>query len=558
MEAPIKNLTKAASVIEFVRQLGVVDFCLCAGARNSPFITLIDENRSLLETQGQVFSFFEERSAAFFALGRSQQSQRPVVIITTSGTAATELISAAVEAYYTQTPLIFITADRPPSYRKTGAPQSIEQIGIFSHYSLPTIDVDQDLGGLRNLSWSQKIPLHLNVCFDEPLLQGAIPQLNLLSERQTTDPATPTWDLKTQSPAPLEPSYSALQDFLNSCKNPLFIVSGLSPQERPAVVAALKDFSGCWWIETLSGLRGHPELEPNRLQSGERLVQYLLEKKVFDGVVRIGSVPTTRVWRDLEERFRLPVLTLSDSGFSGLARQSTVLPLAQLGEVIEHWRTNKAHGAAADSRSHALATRWRELDRDLAQKINELILAHPHSELHLVKKLSQLVDERPLYLGNSLPVREWDWVAQATLATAVAGNRGANGIDGQLSSFFGWKPPGQHSWALLGDLTTLYDLSAPWILSQLRADNQSFTLVIMNNSGGQIFKPMFGRDAFINKHSLGFSGWAQMWGLSYSCLEELELPMSQTPPHILELRPSEQETLALRTEIEQLWKTHLL
>ncbi|MEY4617500.1 MAG: 2-succinyl-5-enolpyruvyl-6-hydroxy-3-cyclohexene-carboxylic-acid synthase [Pseudomonadota bacterium] len=546
------NLTKAAEVIEFVRSLGVVDFCLCAGARNSPFITVLDENRILLEKSGQLYSFFEERSAAFFALGRAQQTQKPVAIITTSGTAATELISTAVEAYYTQTPLIFITADRPPSYRQTGAPQSIEQLGIFSHYSLPTIDLDDDLSALKHLRWSQKIPLHLNVCFSEPLLTGSIPSLC-----QTPRPYNFNDDANKDEKNEFQPSQEetlkALDVFFHQCRNPLFLISGLSTKEQNSVRQSLENFNGAWWIESLSGLRGHPSLEASRIKSGERFIQHLLEKKVFDGVIRIGSVPTTRIWRDLEERFLLPVLTLANSPFSGLARASTMAPLACLSAVVDHYQS-----FATKNFESSLTASWRTLDNELTEKISATLASHPRAELSLVRKLSQLVGEQPLYLGNSLPVREWDWIAQPILSKAVAGNRGANGIDGQLSSYYGWMPKGQQTWALLGDLTTLYDLSAPWILSQLSAEHQNFTLVIMNNSGGQIFQPMFGREAFINKHSLGFSGWAQMWGLSYSCLDRIDSTHLTKPPHILELRPDEQATLALRAEIDRLWKTHLL
>jgi 2-succinyl-5-enolpyruvyl-6-hydroxy-3-cyclohexene-1-carboxylate synthase len=146
-------------------------------------------------------------------------------------------------------------------------------------------------------------------------------------------------------------------------------------------------------------------------------------------------------------------------------------------------------------------------------------------------------------------------VAEPILPSAISGNRGANGIDGQLSTFFGWMPESHHSWALLGDLTTLYDLSAPWILRQLSISS-SWTLAVMNNGGGHIFKPMFGRDAFINRHPYGFEAWADMWGLTYSCLPSLTAGLSDIP-NILELRPSEQQSQTLRTEIENLWKNQL-
>jgi 2-succinyl-5-enolpyruvyl-6-hydroxy-3-cyclohexene-1-carboxylate synthase len=533
------NLHKAAKVIEYVRSLGVVDFCLCAGARNSPFITLLDENRHYLESTGHLYHFFEERSASFFALGRAQQTQRPVAVITTSGTAATELISAAVEAFYTKTPIIFLTADRPPSYRQTGAPQSIEQIGIFTHYAAPTVDIVDDLNVLEKLEWSHQLPLHLNVCFAEPLLQGEIPKLEEGRWATAKSLRDSDLDLDSHSGSLFELKPEAVA-FLSQCKQPLFIVSGLQPNERAFVCNLLKYLKGPWWIESLSGLRGHPDLESGRIKSSERWIQQLMADRVFDGVIRIGSVPTTRVWRDLEERFTLPVLSLTNGSWSGLARSSAVAPLTALSNLCQHF-TDKPHGL---SDSH------QDADLKISAQILWAMKRFPQSQLSLVHHLSQLVGEQPLYLGNSLPVREWDWVAAANLPNAISGNRGANGIDGQLSTFFGWKPQNTHSWALLGDLTTLYDLSAPWVVPQL--NGATWTLAIMNNAGGHIFKPMFGREAFLNRHQLNFKGWAEMWNLSYQCLESLDHGLN-TPPQILELRPCEIQSQLLREEINGLW-----
>lgn len=544
------NLRKAADIIEWVRALGTVDFCLCAGARNSPFITLLDDNKELLQKQGQLFHFFEERCASFFALGRAQKTQRPVAIITTSGTAATEMISAAVEAFYTGTPLIFITADRPSAYRQTGAPQSINQIGIFSHYTLPTVDLENDLEALNQLkAWNQTIPIHLNVCFAEPLLSGPLPRLkeNPTSPLPPPRPVlrTPKEDLSKKVLPAASNAEDTLQGFLNTCKYPLFIVSGLSQKDQDFVAQSLSPVEGAWWIEGLSGLRGDSRLEKRRIQSGERLLQLALEQKQFDGVLRIGSVPTTRIWRDLEERFLVPVLSFSDGHWTGLARTSVLRPLKDLSLACEYYRQKPS------SLEELFQT-----DLELKRRMDGLVEKFPRSELSFVKTLSQMIGSNPIYLGNSLPVREWDGVANAIKPSMIAGNRGANGIDGQLSTFLGWAPEEEHSWALLGDLTTLYDLTAPWIHQQ--QPHQKWTVVIMNNLGGQIFKPLFGRDAFINAHALCFEGWAQMWNLSYQQSSDLlgdRQRLNQKLPQILELRPCATQTQGLREEIENLWKT---
>jgi 2-succinyl-5-enolpyruvyl-6-hydroxy-3-cyclohexene-1-carboxylate synthase len=144
------NLAAARAVIERVRGAGVTDFCVCGGSRNAPLIAVVS---------GNIYTFVDERSAAFFALGRIKRDDRPVAVITTSGTAAAELLPATVEAYYSGAPLVLITADRPARFRGTGAPQSIEQVSLFGVYAATDFD-----------RWNRSTPLHINIEFDEPLI----------------------------------------------------------------------------------------------------------------------------------------------------------------------------------------------------------------------------------------------------------------------------------------------------------------------------------------------------------------------------------------------------
>jgi len=144
------NLDLARRLIDDVRAAGANEFCVCAGSRNAPLLAVLGES---------VYSFVDERSAAFFALGRVKLHGNPVAVVTTSGTAVAELLPAAIEAYYSGIPLILISADRPARFRGTGAPQSIEQVGLFGVYAETSL-----------ANWSRKKPLHLNIEFDEPLL----------------------------------------------------------------------------------------------------------------------------------------------------------------------------------------------------------------------------------------------------------------------------------------------------------------------------------------------------------------------------------------------------
>ena len=157
------NFDLAEKIFEFLRQSLVETIVVCAGARNAPLVM------SLTKTNFRIIPFYEERSAAFFALGLIKNSGRPVAVLTTSGTAVAEILPAAIEATYQGLPLIIVSADRPKAYRQSGAPQSIEQVGIFSKYSEAIYDFDVYSENFH-FDWSFRKPIHLNVCFDEPLI----------------------------------------------------------------------------------------------------------------------------------------------------------------------------------------------------------------------------------------------------------------------------------------------------------------------------------------------------------------------------------------------------
>jgi 2-succinyl-5-enolpyruvyl-6-hydroxy-3-cyclohexene-1-carboxylate synthase len=218
------NVNLAERVISSLLAAGVREFCLCAGARNSPFVRFFESNPNL-----KVYHFFEERSASFFALGRIAATRHPVAVVTTSGTAVAECLAAAVEGTYSSLPLILVTADRPKKYRGSGAPQSIEQVGIFSYYIEASFDLDSSNShlSLAGLSWRK--PIHLNVCFSEPLFDGEIKKIN-----------TPEKEYRQKLPEafPMQ-LISELDQFLGQQK-PVVILSTLPEKSKKSVLTFLK------------------------------------------------------------------------------------------------------------------------------------------------------------------------------------------------------------------------------------------------------------------------------------------------------------------------------
>lgn len=495
------NIDAARQLLARVVERGVREFCVCAGSRNSPLLAVLGAASSL-----QLYSFVDERAAAFFALGRIKLTGNPVAVVTTSGTAAAELLPAAVEARYSALPLVMLTADRPASFRGTGAPQSIEQVGLFGVYA------DTDLA-----AWRGARPLHLNVEFDEPLVDAGLPH---------------GWDTAVVATARGEAHSAA--EVETPFTQPLVLVGELNPTAGPAVEKFLLELGAPVFAEPLSGLRESGRLEHLLLRSGERIVG----RGDFDGVIRIGGVPTLRFWRDLQEhRTDLPVMHFTDVPFTGLTR-GVLHPLASL--------------PAGPKRS--ASSSLIERDREFAREVDRLIDGEPESEVGQLRQLSRHLPEGSrVYLGNSLPIREWDLAAVRDKRFVYAANRGANGIDGQLSTFFGWCDVSAPNTAVIGDLTTLYDLNAPWVVPQL-APGVEFRIVIVNNGGGRIFSrvPSLAvldreiRERVIeNQHDLRFEPWAAMWGLAHGDPSALR--------GVIELRPDLAATRRFWDAYDALW-----
>lgn len=519
------NMQLAQRVLKSLVSSGVREFCLCAGARNAPFVNLFEANPHL-----KVYHFFEERSAAFFALGRIAASRHPVAVITTSGTAVAECLAATVEGTYSSLPLIVITADRPKRYRGSGAPQTIEQVGIFSYYIEASFDLDEENThvSLNGLSW--KKPIHLNCCFAEPLLDGPADQIQV-----------PEREMRTRFPEAIPMQMvDEIHGFLERHR-PVVILSTIPEKARPAVVNFLSRLKAPIYAEGISGLRGHPQLRDLQIKSGDKMITKLIDEGHCDSVFRIGGVPTVRFWRDLEDkRSELPVFSLGYNHYTGLSR--SIPHYDDLDDLVRIEVT-----AAKPPPPEVL-----EFDRQMAAKAEALTQKYPRSEQGLVNALSKHVAGQSIYLGNSLPVRWWDMAANFENAPArVAANRGANGIDGQVSTFLGWSRKETSNWCLIGDLTALYDLSGLWITGQV--ESGPLRIVVLNNGGGMIFRKMFGKEIFLNRHKISFGPWADLWKWNYSSFKEVPPQLELSDRHIIELEVSEEQTDAFSKEWDAQW-----
>jgi 2-succinyl-5-enolpyruvyl-6-hydroxy-3-cyclohexene-1-carboxylate synthase len=538
----------ASDALKWAVAQGVAEFCVCAGSRNGPLLAALSS-----ASGAQSWSFFEERSAAFFALGRARELGRPVAVVTTSGTAVAECLPAAIEAHYEGVPLVFITADRPRRYRGTGAPQSIEQAGLFGAYVSASFDGEADEAAkLHATPWDRLAPFHLNICFEEPLLTSPPATLDLTPKAPSAFSTSRAQGRAAElSERNVEKELGAFSTLVRGWRRPLLVLSRLAPEDR----AAVRDFALRWnapvYAEACSGLREDAALANLRLSSGERL----LPLGGFDGVLRIGGVPTMRFWRDLEDKLAgLPVASLDPRGFSGLSRGGCLR--ASPAEVLPGLEVDRVRGC------EPLFAR----DGDLLSRKLQLFSKMPASEPAIFHHLSRRIPDASLvFLGNSLPIREWDLAADLRdRKHRVEANRGANGIDGQVSTFLGLAEGAREGWGVFGDLTALYDLASLWACDQMTVER--LRLVVINNGGGRIFGrlPAVRRHVeeaarqrfFETRHDLGFEGWAQLWNFGF---ERWNDGLSPHPPgadrSVIEIRPDEQDTARFWSEYDALWES---
>ena len=505
------------SVLEVVTcclRAGVSEFVVCAGARNAALI----EALARAETAGKVrlWRHFEERSAGFFALGRCMETGLPCAVVTTSGTAAAELLPAVIEAHYQCRPLVAITADRPSAFRHSGAPQAIVQPGLFGGYAWQ--------GGFSG--WDGHGPVHLNVELGESFEPASGDFFSQLTSGAFV-PAKQRLDIAALA--------RWLRDDIH--RGIVVLIGGLEPDEQEDVFHFCLDYGAPLVADATSGLR--EALQALAIHDADRI----LKARPPGKILRLGEVPSGRFWRDLEDLPDVAVWSICRNGRPGLARQSQVTQ-GPLERVIPALGVIEAVGDACDLLVGAASR---------AARTVELLECYPDSEPALLRVLSNFAAlGGGVFLGNSLPIREWNCFAQWTSPVkTVRANRGANGIDGQVSTWLGWSADVSDTWAVVGDLTALYDMAAPFVLGQVNCDGR--VLAVINNCGGGIFtrlprlRDMSPRavECMTNSHAADLSGLAALWGMRHlrvRTADDFDRLGVGTMPVLLEIVPDPEQT----------------
>lgn len=497
------NTLWASVLTETLVRLGLRVAVVCPGSRSAPLAIALAQQSGL-----EAIPVLDERSAAFFALGLAKQTGRPVALVCTSGTAGANFYPAVIEARESRVPLLVLTADRPPELRDCNAGQTVDQQKLFGSFvnwyhevATPTAEVSQ-LAYLRQTvihAWERTQrpvagAVHLNLPFRDPL--APVPQPAVLALRESLDEArffaNVGWDDGT-------PELWRSPDWgrsLSSIPSRGIIIAGIAQFPSAAAARAhcraIAQLSSCLGFpvlaEGLSPLRNYARLNPYLVSSYDTLLRdpNLATELAPEGVLRIGEMPTSKELRSWLERTQ-PQQWVVDGGDRNLdpLHLRTVHLRCSVQHLVQHLATSLPSPPAPPT---DYLKRWLQAETDCWQQ-----------QRHTLRSLDSLIEaktawvlsqclppETPLVIANSTAVRyvEWFW-EPGDRAIQPFCNRGANGIDGTLSTALGIAHGNQPSVLLTGDLALLHDTNGFLLRPRLRGH---LTIVLINNRGGGIFE----------------------------------------------------------------------
>lgn len=435
----------------------------------------------------------DERSAGFFAIGLALARREPVVVITTSGTAAAELHAAVVEADLAGVPLVIVTADRPVELHGVGAPQTIDQQHLFGRSVRLFVDLPVAEDAIRS-QWRSHAsrlvaeatagafgpgPVHANVHFREPMV-GPVGELP--AGRADGAP----WHVPGRATRLEERDLEQLRRAIDASQRPL-IVAGGDELRRPGALVGLATSYAIPLVTDGRATRREPDGASVFFADQLVRVREFASRYRPDLVIRVGSLPSSKslgIYLDELVGEGVPELIVSEGReFADPARSASFLYRADPSEVFD---ALFSHSPPARDRSWLES--WIAADGVAAGAIEYCCRADPLSEPAVARcVLRSLGSEDLLVVSSSMPVRDLEWFGGATpAAPRVVANRGANGIDGVTSTVFGAAAGHEgRTVGLLGDLTFFHDLSG--LVFGTEESVPSATLVVLDNGGGGIF-----------------------------------------------------------------------
>ena len=506
-------------------QSGVQDVVISPGSRSTPLAYAFASLKESLN----VYRHVDERAAAFFALGIAKAKGSPVILVCTSGTAAANYFPAIVEAHYSRIPLIVLTADRPHELREVGAPQTINQVRLFgeqvkwsAEFPIPD-EAPQTLPYIeRHTARAAAIalaapmgPVHLNIPFREPLIIDFEQKNKVTTFKSSYISGLPASDEAIEALSqiieetkqgvillgelPLHADYNALWQLIEQLKWPV-VVESLSNCRTNVPTACLP-----YIISTYDATMKHEQFK---------------EAVKVDTVIRFGAQPVSKFFMQFISSSNPSnyVVIDEDPMFRDSISASTMFIHANVGSWLKRVST-RSH---IDDQYVAL---WQHAEQVAVKQIEHYSTWSQDEGAYVQQLLKQIPAGSDLFVSSSMPIRDIDTFLTATNKDIrIVANRGANGIDGVLSSALGYSAGNDRkTYVLIGDLAFLHDSNA---FIATRYQNVDLHVIVMNNDGGGIFSYL--PQAKIEDHyeelfgtptALTFKDLAHMYEIAYTLVE---------------------------------------
>ncbi len=452
----------ARELVALMIASGVSEVVLSPGSRNAPLSFALYDAAA----QGtlRLHTRIDERTAGFLALGFTRVHARAAVVCT-SGTAVANLHPAVLEAAHAGLGLLVVTADRPASMRGTGASQTTDQVRIFGDMAdFHDVDHSSELGqlaeSLTDLPWGHR-PLHLNVQFSPPLVPG-----------DRWRPEAPEVEVSSTARNPLSPASQLAPEFTLASGPRTVVVAG-DDAGPPARVLAER----AGWP-----LLAEPTSGSRTGTNSIRCYRLLLDTELGERIERVvvhGHPTLSRQVTRLLERADVEVVSVRARGV-----------WAERPFAVQH---SVAAVQAAEARDTGWLDEWRSADRAVSRRLDALLAAEPDlTPYEVAGAVSRALPAGGLlFVGASSPIRDLDLMVAPYPPRArrkVIANRGLAGIDGTVSSAIGaalGRPSSTRSFALMGDVTFLHDMTA--LVQSAREQQPDLSLVVVNDDGGSIF-----------------------------------------------------------------------
>ncbi|MEN9910197.1 MAG: hypothetical protein RLZZ540_3356 [Bacteroidota bacterium] len=498
----------AQSIIQICQAKGILDIVISPGSRNAPLTIGFASNPNF-----KCYSIADERCAAFFALGIAQQIKRPVAVVCTSGSALLNYYPAVAEAFYSQIPLVVISADRPQSKIDIGDGQTIRQENVFANHSLYNANLteeasktnDHKINEAIDAAFHRKGPVHINAPFEEPLYE-TVSELSV---------AAMVHNFASLNPIPPLEDLTSFVDIWNKSTKKLVLVGVNDPNSisNATIEALAKDESVVVMTETTSNLY-HPDFISN-----------------------IDTIITPFDNDDFED-FCPEILVT----FGGMIVSKRVKAFLRKYKPKHHWHIDslRAYDTFGILTKHfelnpntffeAFLPLTIDVKSDYFEKMNQIKEIRKEKQAAYLAKtpfsdfvvfdtiIKSLPSDSQLQISNSAAIR-YAQLIDINPSIEVFCNRGTSGIDGSTSTAIGAAVANNKPTVFItGDVSFLYDSNALW--NNYIPNN--FKIIVINNGGGGIFRILPGHDEtevfntfFETSHGLTAEHLAKMYGFEY-------------------------------------------